>query len=104
MAYYNFDGTITIDEIAAQRDIQKIKETIPVLESAHVAIKQIVEQSASGQGEITAAIIDKAEEMNKALSKLMQNLEDTQDTIARTIEYYRQVDQEVKEMIQTTII
>ena len=44
MAYYDFNGTITIDEVAAKRDIQKINLVIPRLEAAKATLDRLREE------------------------------------------------------------
>lgn len=100
MAYYDYDGTITIDEQAARSDIRKIAAALPELEAAKAAMDRIYSEGSNTQGETGRAVVDKADELRKKLEQTMQALRETQELIQRTVNHYQRLDREVKAMIQ----
>ena len=87
MAYYDFNGTITIDEVAAKRDIQKINLVIPRLEAAKATLDRLREEGENTKGECGSAISEKALELSRKIAKLIQNLRETRDIIEKTIRH-----------------
>lgn len=100
MAYYDFDGKITIDEAAARRDIQKIETALPYLYNAKKSVIRIREEGSSTIGETGKAIVEKAEELTNTTNKVIEELEKTKSYIEKVVRYYQQLDREVKEQIQ----
>ena len=62
MAYYDFDGKITIDESAAERDILYIQVAKEILERAKNDVDRMATQAAEAQGEAAVALQEKAAE------------------------------------------
>lgn len=101
MAYYDFNGTVTIDEQAAWSDIQKIQLALPSLYNARTALEQLVLQSSTMQGETGAAITEKASELLAKINRLIQNLNDTSGSISQTVYKYQELDRQVKATIES---
>ncbi|MCI5700940.1 MAG: hypothetical protein MR308_11280 [Lachnospiraceae bacterium] len=100
MAYYDSNGKITIDEIAANGDIAKINQALPSLENAKNALEHLLEQGSSSKGETGAAVVEKTQELIKMLNTLINALEETKGCISKTVKHYQKLDQEVKASIQ----
>ena len=101
MAYYDENGNITIDEQAANADIRRIETAINRLNESKKALSALISQATEGQGQTTAAITEKAAELNGKIVDLVTRLNDTQDFIRRTVQHYQQVDAQLKNEIIT---
>ena len=101
MAYYDFDGKITIDEVAAMKDISKINLAIPKLVNAKTALEQILREGSNSKGDTSAAIIEKSQELIKKINRMIENLNETQRVIKKTVNYYRELDKKVKRAIES---
>lgn len=99
MAYYDYNGTITIDEQAAANDIYRIQNALPILDAARKSIRQVMEVASTSQGEAGRAILEKSEELCNELNRLTKSLENTAVYIQNTVNHYRQLDLEVKAAI-----
>lgn len=99
MAYYDYNGTITIDEQAAANDIYRIQNALPILDAAGKSIRQVMEAASASQGETGRAILEKSEELYNELNRLTKSLENTAVYIQNTVNHYRQLDSEVKAAI-----
>lgn len=99
MAYYDFDGRITIDEVAAQKDITNMQAARSILAEAKVSVDRMAQQASESQGETAIAMLDKANELSKKISNLMQNLDESIAYIRRVIAHYQLLDQQVKAAI-----
>ena len=63
MAYRDYNGKITIDEVAAGSDVRKISAAIRKLEAARDAANRMVQEAASLKGQTGAAIEEKGRQM-----------------------------------------
>lgn len=101
MAFRDSSGAITIDEWAAQADINKEAQAAAILrEASQVLIAVEAEAGSYYKGETAAAIAEKARALGLRVQGLMGALEETQDHTRRVVEYYREVDRRVREAIQ----
>ena len=100
MAYRDMNGNITIDEVAAGSDIQKMVQAIQILKDGESALKTVIIDSDGYQGETAAAIIEKAVELQSLLLKMVQNLETTQSYTRQVVERYKKIDMELKAAIE----
>lgn len=101
MAFRDSSGAITIDEWAAQADINKEAQAVGILrEVAQVLIAVEAEAGSYYQGETAAAIAEKAQALGLRVQNLIGALEETQDYTRRVVEYYRELDRRVREAIQ----
>lgn len=100
MAYYDFNGTITIDEQAAWADINRIQQALPSLSAAKSALEQLILQCGVMQGETSAAISEKAAELLVKVNGLIQKLNETSGYISQTVYRYQEIDRQVKAAIE----
>lgn len=104
MAYIDKNGTITIDENAARRDIQKINAALPSLKNAKVSLERILEEGTKTKGNTGEAIIEKTQELIKELQKMINQLEETKSLIERVVRYYQKLDAEAKKIIEAAAL
>lgn len=96
MAYKDFNGKITIDEVAARQDIEKINIAIMKLEEAKNALNQVIQQGTHTKGSTGSAIVSKGSELKKQLDIMTNNLNNEVRAIRQTVEKYKRLDAEVK--------
>lgn len=95
MAYYDENGRITIDEVAAQNDIRRTAEAQRIMEGVLRRLKQLLLETGDFQGETAGAITEKAGELMNETKRLIGNLEETQTYISKTVAYYKWLDEEI---------
>lgn len=100
MAYFDENGRITIDEDAAARDIKRLRESAQVLKDSRAAIRSVKSQALEFQGEMSAAIVEKANEMERRQTAMIEKLEDTAAYIQKVVNRYQKLDEEIKKAIQ----
>lgn len=100
MALKDSSGRITIDEHAAQQDINKLHQAIQHLQNSQRAIENIINQAATEQGQTASAILEKAAELSKRINAMIRNLNETSSFISHTVAHYQEVDRLLKEAIQ----
>ena len=102
MAYHDENGKITIDEVAANSDIEKLTASMQKLAEIKAKFQQLTEQAGQSQGETATAIADKSSEMIAKLTKTQRQLEETIGLIRRTVAHYQQIDQALRDVINST--
>lgn len=104
MAYYDYNGTITIDEQAARRDIQKLNSVLPSLEAAKRTLERLNEEGGNTKGSTGQAIVEKSSELVKRLNDMIRAMQETRNCIEQTVRHYQKLDQEVKAAIQAAAL
>lgn len=99
VAYYDRNGTITIDENAARRDIQKIEAALPSLRNAKSALERMLEEGGQTKGDTGNAIIEKSQELLSQTNKMIKQLEETKSLIEKVVRHYQKLDAEMKRLI-----
>ncbi len=100
MAYYDYNGTITIDENAARADINRIQSAIPKLTAVSGILERMIQEGGSAQGETALAIVEKAGDLNRQVSQLTALLREESQLIQQTVARYQLLDQQVKQTIE----
>ena len=103
MAFKDSSGRITIDEYAAQQDIQKINQAKVALENSKKALENLINQASNEQGQTAVAIVEKATELKNQINTMIGRLNETSSFISSTIAHYQEVDRLVKEAIQNSM-
>lgn len=99
MAFKDSNGRITIDELAAQKDINNIKAAILDLQAARDSLNEIMYQAQSFSGRTAVGIEESSLQLIKEYDKMIQQLNETATTIANTVEKYRKIDEDLKNYI-----
>lgn len=99
MAYRDGNGTITIDEVAANADCARIDKAIAFLNTSKESMQNLIKQAADGQGQTTIAVAEKCAELTSMILDLISRLEETKSFIKRTVAHYQQVDASIKSII-----
>ena len=99
MAFKDANGKITIDEVAAQKDINDIRAAIQDLQAARDSLNEIMYQSQSFSGRTATGIEESSLQLIKEYDKMIQQLNNTVTTITNTVEKYRKIDEDLKNYI-----
>lgn len=99
MAYYDENGRITIDEIAAQHDINRASEAEEILKTVAVQLRRLVLQAEEYEGQTARALAEKAQEMLGRVQKLIDSLEETQTITRQTVSKYKELDARVSALL-----
>lgn len=99
MAFKDANGRITIDEVAAQKDIANIRAAIQDLQAAKDSLTEIKYQAQSFSGRTATGIEESMVQLMKEYDKMILQLNDTVETITNTVEKYKKIDQELRNYI-----
>ncbi len=99
MAYHDANGKITIDEVAANRDIRKLKEAIEILTSMQKRVTEVEQLASTFSGDYAQAQIEKANLLNMQIRRIINNLNYSVSTITATINKYKALDAKLKQNI-----
>lgn len=102
MAYKDSSGKITIDEVAAKRDIQRIEKAIVSLENAKKALRNVVRQAASEKGAASDATAEKASELIRQMDDMLRRLRETSGFISKTVRRYYLIDKEIRDLFSSS--
>ena len=95
MAYYNANGQVTIDEAAANSDIQKIRQAIQKLEESKQSIAKLQGAASAMRGQTGEAVVEQCVRLNKQAGELVSQLNGSIQYIRKTVEKYKEEDRQV---------
>lgn len=99
MAFRDSNGKITIDEVAAQKDINYINAAIQDLQAARDSLNEIMHQAQSFSGRTAVSMTECSARLIKEYDSLISQLKNSTDLIQNTVEKYKKIDEEVKNLI-----
>ena len=99
MAFKDANGRITIDEVAAQKDISNINAALEHLLTADSLLTQMINIASEFSGETGKAITETSHVLQKQLRALIDYSKRTTGSIDRVVSKYEQIDRELKELI-----
>ena len=99
MSYIDYNGNITIDEVAARRDITRINNAGNSLNQAFATVDHLISELSNMEGEAVSAALDKAHELRKRIVQLCDNLEASATLINTTVVQYQTLDRNVRKKI-----
>lgn len=102
MAYKDSSGKITIDEIAAKRDIQRIEKAVVSLENARKALENVVSQASSEKGAVSDATVEKTSELIRQIDDMLRRLRETSGFISKTVCRYYLIDKELRDLFNSS--
>ena len=100
MAFKDENGKITIDEVAAQNDVQALQKIGEFLSGIKSKISTIQMQTQEFQGDTGVVISEQCTNLIKQIDKLMGETEDSVHLIKNTVAKYEQIDRDLKSMIE----
>ena len=89
---YNIQEQVVIDEVAANEDIDKIRQAISKLEESQNRIQQLSTMASSMKGQTAEAILYQCERLNKKVSDLIEKLNGSIGFIKDTVQKYKEED------------
>ena len=99
MSFRDSNGKITIDEVAAQKDINYINAAIQDLQAARDSLNEIMHQAQSFSGRTAVSMTECSARLIKEYDSLISQLKNSTDLIQNTVEKYKKIDEEVKNLI-----
>ena len=93
MAYHDADGKITIDEVAANRDISHAMQAKQSLAEAESKLKLKLNQTASFEGETAQALNEKSAQLLARVKSMMTEIDEMVAYTRRVVAHYRAIDE-----------
>ena len=103
MAFRDTDGTITIDEVAAEKDINTLKANISHLETAQAQIDEMFHIAEGMSGEAATLMMESIVEFKNQLAIMIAVSEETQKYIKDIVAKYQEIDAGLKATIQNSM-
>ena len=103
MALRDSDGKITIDEVAAEKDIKQLRISIENMEGAIAELDEILAESDEFSGDAGAQIKEVATALRSNIKKSIQSTEEAIAQIQNTVAKYQRIDAEVKNIFNAGI-
>ena len=94
------DNRIVIDEVAAQKDIQNLNQSVEHLTQALEYMEQILLQAAEFQGNTGAAIQEDCRQITRMIQVLVDNNTQTIQAIRSAVDRFQSVDEKLKQEIE----
>ena len=102
MAYHDANGRITIDELAAQRDIGLLKESAELLNEAENILRDVQVLVSETESPVTAKLQDAGEYLRKNVTQLSAAMKQLSTGIQKTVSKYQEIDRELKNTISAS--
>lgn len=103
MAFKDSNGRITIDEVAANKDIANLNKTLESLEGTLNYLNQIIALAETFSGKTGNAIVDTSNTMKSEISTYISEINDTIDYINSVISKYQMIDSQIKDSINGSL-
>lgn len=102
MAYHDANGRITIDELAAQRDIGLLKESAELLNEAENILRDVQVLVSETESPVTVKLQDAGEYLRKNVTQLSDAMQQLSTGIQKTVSKYQEIDRELKNTISAS--
>nr|WP_316611723.1 hypothetical protein [uncultured Ruminococcus sp.] len=103
MAFKDANGWITIDEVAAQRDIRFLNESVAYLESVLSDLNEILAQADTLRGNTGSQITAACETLKTNVFGIISKTNETVDLIQTTVNKYEAIDASIKQTIVNSL-
>lgn len=100
MAFKDENGRITIDEIAAERDVLQLYKSKQALEDALNLVKQIKIEVSEFSGITGETILDSSNHIQAQIDELISETETTIESIKQVVSKYQAIDADIKSKIE----
>lgn len=101
MAYKDANGRITIDEVAAQKDVKNLNFSMECLMAVNEMLLEINRASFGFSGHTAVEIQTYSDELMKLISTLSEDVTETISLIENTVKKYQEIDRSLKETIDS---
>lgn len=102
MAYRDANGNITIDQVAANSDIQKMNQVVEKLSYASKSLQKIIMTTTAMKGQTADAIVEQALKQKKAIDTLISDINADIAVIRKAVNKYQELDRKVAEAVRST--
>lgn len=100
MAFRDQNGKITIDEIAADKDVKAVNAACELYAQAMVLTQRMTALSTELKGETGTAVTESSARLQDELERMKAFSEETAAYIKAVVARYEQIDRELKEHIE----
>ena len=100
MALYDQTGKITIDEVAARKDIEKLQQTSETLTEVYKSIELINSMVLEFDNLTNKNIIESCSALKRSINNLKEESSETSKYIDEIVKKYQRIDQQIKAQIQ----
>ena len=104
MAFKDQNGQITINEIAAQKDIRNLQKSKENLYAAISDLKEIIGLASEFSGNTGVVITETTLLLQKQMETTISFIDDTTENIDSTVKKYQAIDSNLKDIINGTKI
>ena len=101
MAFKDANGKITIDEVAAQRDIANIRASIEHLDVVDRLLTQMIQSASEFSGDTGKAIIDSCSSLQSQIRMMRDYSDRTAISIDSIIKKYEQIDRDLRDIMNS---
>lgn len=102
MAFYDENGKITIDEVAAQKDVNNLKQLNEILNGIMDTMGQIELMASEFDSETNKGIIEEVMSIKLSLKNLSTQTTLTSDFIKNVVRKYQAIDKNLREAFNST--
>lgn len=102
MAFKDENGRITIDEVAAQKDVRNLLKSKENLENVSAKLKEILAVAMEFSGKTGTVIGETAQQLEKEVLAAIARVDETVNTIQVTVKTYQTIDSNLKDLITGT--
>ncbi len=103
MAFKDENGRITIDEIAAKKDVNNLTLANSHLDTINSYLNEMLAESENFSGEGANSIIEMIAEFKTKIQDAIEGNKDTADFIDSIVAKYQSIDASLKETIDNSI-
>lgn len=103
MAFKDANGRITIDEVAARKDINNLYASIECLSGVEGYLNQIISSAQTFKGDTGNQIFESASELLGEIKAYKDMIAETCEDITRVVAKYQKIDAEVRDMINNAL-
>lgn len=102
MAFYDENGKITIDEVAAQKDVNNLEQLNEILNGIMDTMGQIELMASEFDSETNKGIIEEVMSIKLSLKNLSTQTTLTSDFIKNVVRKYQAIDKNLREAFNST--
>ena len=102
MAFYDENGKITIDEVAAQKDVNNLEQLNEILNGIMDTMGQIELMASEFDSETNKGIIEEIMSIKLSLKNLSTQTTLTSDFIKNVVRKYQAIDKNLREAFNST--
>ena len=103
MPYLDENGTIMIDDVAAENDIAKLSSAKASIENTKSIINQIIALNSTMSGPTATAIDESTSLFIKYLNVQSSNIDACVENIKQTVAKYHAIDEGLRDTINSTL-